>query len=441
MLSARSSLVCVKTNRGYNEVISNHLVGLLMLNRLRHRLTYANVMATLALFVALGGTSYAAIVVTGANVRDESLTGRDVRNGSLEAAELSARARASMKGQQGDAGSDGANGRDGQRGADGERGSTGPAGGAGASGAAGVTGPQGEVGVNWRGPWSALTVYLPDDVVLAPDGSAYIATLSSTGAQPPSAPFWTVFVSRGEQGAVGPQGSTGPQGPAGADGDDGSNGATGPQGPIGVQGPQGPQGATGATGEAGPQGPDGPAGGPQGPPGLQGPQGPAGPEGPSGPQGQMGAVGPQGVAGGPGSAYSAVAVINETIDPDAVGWTELLRLAVPARPVGSGGGIRSVVVALQNTGGTTNATCELHERLTSQTDASFVRAMGPVLARLDAASAAFPEAATLSMQARTTSTSAMTFRVVCEAEDGSGVESAATSRSFGTSLIFWALGS
>jgi hypothetical protein len=62
----------------------------------RPRLTYANVVATLALFVALGGGSYAAIKVTGRNVpRDaltgadiKNLTGRDVRNNSLTGADV-----------------------------------------------------------------------------------------------------------------------------------------------------------------------------------------------------------------------------------------------------------------------------------------------------------------------------------------------------------------
>jgi hypothetical protein len=49
----------------------------------RIRITYANVVATVALFAALGGSSYAAIAVTGSQVRDGSLTGRDVRNSSL----------------------------------------------------------------------------------------------------------------------------------------------------------------------------------------------------------------------------------------------------------------------------------------------------------------------------------------------------------------------
>ena len=43
------------------------------MSRLRGKLTYANVMSTVAVFVALGGSSYAAL----------SITGRDVRNLSL----------------------------------------------------------------------------------------------------------------------------------------------------------------------------------------------------------------------------------------------------------------------------------------------------------------------------------------------------------------------
>jgi hypothetical protein len=54
-----------------------------LLSKLHTRLTYANVVATLALFVALGGSSYAAITVTGKNVRNSSLTGADVKNNSL----------------------------------------------------------------------------------------------------------------------------------------------------------------------------------------------------------------------------------------------------------------------------------------------------------------------------------------------------------------------
>ena len=54
-----------------------------MNDRRRIRLTYSNVVASIALFAAFGGTSYAAITVTGAQVRDNSLSGRDVREQSL----------------------------------------------------------------------------------------------------------------------------------------------------------------------------------------------------------------------------------------------------------------------------------------------------------------------------------------------------------------------
>jgi hypothetical protein len=52
------------------------------------RLSYANVMATIAVFVALGGSSYAAMSVTGKNVKDATLTGADVKNRSLTGADL-----------------------------------------------------------------------------------------------------------------------------------------------------------------------------------------------------------------------------------------------------------------------------------------------------------------------------------------------------------------
>lgn len=54
-----------------------------MLHRIRPRLTYANVVATLALFVALGGSSYAAIKVTGRDVKNGSLTWRDLKRNTL----------------------------------------------------------------------------------------------------------------------------------------------------------------------------------------------------------------------------------------------------------------------------------------------------------------------------------------------------------------------
>lgn len=52
-----------------------------MLSKLRtHRPSHGVVVAYLALFVALGGSSYAAIKVTGKNVPKDALTGADIKN-------------------------------------------------------------------------------------------------------------------------------------------------------------------------------------------------------------------------------------------------------------------------------------------------------------------------------------------------------------------------
>jgi hypothetical protein len=54
-----------------------------LLRRRDRRPSPALVISLVALAVALGGTSYAAITITGNNVRNSSLTGTDVRNSSL----------------------------------------------------------------------------------------------------------------------------------------------------------------------------------------------------------------------------------------------------------------------------------------------------------------------------------------------------------------------
>jgi hypothetical protein len=64
------------------------------------RPTYGGVIATVALFVALGGTSYAALTITGKNIKNgtvtgsdlknESVTGRDIDNGSLSGSDVRA---------------------------------------------------------------------------------------------------------------------------------------------------------------------------------------------------------------------------------------------------------------------------------------------------------------------------------------------------------------
>jgi len=99
----------------------------------RIRLTYSNVVASIALFAALGGSSYAAISVTGAQVRDSSLSGKDVRNASLTGRDVrdrSLRAKDFAQNQL-------------PQGAQGPKGEVGPKGDAGAPGAKGDPGESG----------------------------------------------------------------------------------------------------------------------------------------------------------------------------------------------------------------------------------------------------------------------------------------------------------
>ena len=54
-----------------------------MIEAFHRKLTYPNTMATLAVFIALGGSSYAALTITGRNVKDGSLTRRDLKRNTL----------------------------------------------------------------------------------------------------------------------------------------------------------------------------------------------------------------------------------------------------------------------------------------------------------------------------------------------------------------------
>ena len=59
-----------------------------MASRVRPRLTYANVVATLALFLALGGSSYAALSLTGDDIIDGTIGSPDVGNNSLRGIDI-----------------------------------------------------------------------------------------------------------------------------------------------------------------------------------------------------------------------------------------------------------------------------------------------------------------------------------------------------------------
>lgn len=94
-----------------------------MLRRLRTHLSYANVMATVAIFVALGGTSYAATklarnsvgstqiqskAVGSSELKSRAVSASKLRSGAVTATKLSRSARRSLRGAQGPAGAIGA---------------------------------------------------------------------------------------------------------------------------------------------------------------------------------------------------------------------------------------------------------------------------------------------------------------------------------------------
>jgi hypothetical protein len=90
---------------------------------------YANVTATLALVMALGGTSYAAVTITGANIKDRSVKQTDLASDSVTSAKVKNRTllRADFKAGQltGGAGAPGPQGAQGAQGPTGAKGEAG----------------------------------------------------------------------------------------------------------------------------------------------------------------------------------------------------------------------------------------------------------------------------------------------------------------------------
>jgi hypothetical protein len=101
------------------------------MNRIRASLTYANVIATIAMFLALGGGAYAALKlpknsVGAAQLKKGSVTGSKVKNGSLAASDFN---RAALpRGPEGAMGPVGAKGPEGPEGPQGQQGGQGVAG-------------------------------------------------------------------------------------------------------------------------------------------------------------------------------------------------------------------------------------------------------------------------------------------------------------------------
>ena len=95
------------------------------MSRTSRRPSPALVVAALALFVALGGVSYAAATIGSAQIKNNSIKGKDIKNRTIKTSDISKKARNALKGQTG------------------ARGATGPAGPQGVQGPVGQTGPMG----------------------------------------------------------------------------------------------------------------------------------------------------------------------------------------------------------------------------------------------------------------------------------------------------------
>lgn len=54
----------------------------------RPRLTYANAMSTVAVFIALGGSSYAAVTINGSSIRNRSIPGSKLRHDTLTGVQI-----------------------------------------------------------------------------------------------------------------------------------------------------------------------------------------------------------------------------------------------------------------------------------------------------------------------------------------------------------------
>jgi hypothetical protein len=122
-----------------------------ILRRLSRR--HSTAVAYLALFAALGGSAYAAVTVTGSNIKDGTITGKDVKNRSLGTNKLSVGAVRSLAGSPGPAGPAGPAGPRGVAGPKGEKGEPGPAGPSGQTGPAGPQGPAGPPGPSGISGW------------------------------------------------------------------------------------------------------------------------------------------------------------------------------------------------------------------------------------------------------------------------------------------------
>jgi hypothetical protein len=183
-----------------------------MLQALRTRLTFVNLVAAACLFVVLGGDSFAADAaksaarsITGKDVKNGSLTGADIKNGSLTAANLAP----GLAARTGATGATGATGPAGAVGATGAKGDAGPAGSQGAKGDAGTPGAPGIAGLEIVSSTSNFdSSSYKQNAVTCPAGKTAISGGSTDSAATQPAPLAVVTSQPGKNGSATSAGQT-----------------------------------------------------------------------------------------------------------------------------------------------------------------------------------------------------------------------------------------
>jgi hypothetical protein len=72
-----------------------------MFSRIKTHMNPASLLAMVALFVALGGVSYAAATIGSAQIKNNSVKSVDIKNGTIAAKDIKKSTRDSLRGQQG----------------------------------------------------------------------------------------------------------------------------------------------------------------------------------------------------------------------------------------------------------------------------------------------------------------------------------------------------
>jgi Collagen triple helix repeat (20 copies) len=144
------------------------------MTRITRHLSFANAIAVVALFVALGGASYAAVTLPANSVGAKQIKTRAVSLGKISPA-----ARSALKGQKGDAGAPGPAGPAGAAGPKGDTGAQGEPGATGPKGDPGPIGPKGD-----RGAPGTASVTIQQASASLPAGSTHTLKLlcSSDGS-------------------------------------------------------------------------------------------------------------------------------------------------------------------------------------------------------------------------------------------------------------------